>query len=281
MNIVTGYRGEAHVTSAQFQSLNRSIIGQDSYVSNEGSKMAATLISANEVRIADGTLFLQGIQAEIPVNTYEAVSISNGAQGMSRKDIIAARYTKDASTSVEGVSLVVIEGEPSSGIATAPAVTEGDIREGALVADFPLYQVSLVDVSVTAVDRLFGYVSDIGDLVEDLSTVQSGLNSVNSWQTGNLFLKSIVVADNVSISHGEAKNITWNSTSVPTTSDGRTIVSRVPVQVSISNASSSGSGSSVCLASSVTSSGCYVRNMHDSSTAKVKVTCCFLYQKTV
>lgn len=109
--------------------------------------------------------------------------------------------------------------------------------------------------------------------------LQNEIDHIGDVLATNSKVVAIEVKDNLSIGHGVASQVTWSSTNVPTTDGAYKIVSRVPYQISVSNASSSGSGSSNCLVSSIIAGQCYVRNMAASGTAKVKVTCYFLYQK--
>src|SRR5690625_4834396 len=103
MEIITGYTGIEHVTSADDASLYRSIFGDDDYVLSVGSKFEATIIDNNTIKVADGDLLIQGHQARIRVNDYEEVSINNGIVGEKRNDLIVARYEKDTNTGIESI----------------------------------------------------------------------------------------------------------------------------------------------------------------------------------
>lgn len=158
MKIITGYRGEAHITSLQDRAANQGTYGTGSYVLDVGAKMAAEAASANEIRISDGILSHQGCVAIIEPGTYDSVAISNGQQGMNRIDRIVARYTKNAETNIESLELFVIEGTPSASTPTAPSYTTGQIQNGALVVDMPLYNVQLSGITVSSVDKQFSTV---------------------------------------------------------------------------------------------------------------------------
>ena len=114
MNIITGYRGEAHITADQIRDQNQGCFGSGSYILDVGSKLAATAISATSVQLADGIISHQGCTASIPYGSTESVTIGNGTQGMLRIDLIVARYTKDAGTGVEDMELAVIQGTPAA-----------------------------------------------------------------------------------------------------------------------------------------------------------------------
>lgn len=159
MKIVTGYQGAAHITSADAQGFNRGIVGADSYVFEVGNKLSTTLISANEVQIADGEGILQGVHFRIPTGEVESVAIENGTQSMKRSDLICARYTKD-SNGIENVALVVIKGTEGS-TASDPAYNQGNVADGDTPVDFPLYRVSLDGLTVSGVTALFSTASSL------------------------------------------------------------------------------------------------------------------------
>ena len=178
MNIITGYRGEPHITSAQDRAGNQGAYGTGSYVLNVGSKLAATIASANEIRIADGALCHQGCLANIDAGTYDSVAINNGTQGMNRIDRIVARYTKNTETNVESLNLVVIQGTAVSGTPSAPAYKTGNIQNGNSPVDMPLYQVRLTGVTVASVTREFDYVRTQKELDAAVSSLNSKIESL-------------------------------------------------------------------------------------------------------
>lgn len=159
MHLVTGYAGQAHVTAADQGSLHAALFGEDSYVLNRGSKLAATVASNNKITIADGDIMMQGRHARIEEGETVELTIENGSQGNYRNDLIVARYTKNASTGVEDVNLVVIKGTPAESDPADPEYTSGDIINGnVLTADMPLYRVPLNGLTVQTLVPLFSTV---------------------------------------------------------------------------------------------------------------------------
>lgn len=149
MQIVTGYTGEPHITSAQDRAINQGIVGEDSYVLSVGSQLEATAASANYIRIADGVFCLQGCMAVIGEGDYDEVTIDSGTAGMNRRDLIVARYTRDTSTEVESMELAVVKGTPTSGSPQDPYYEDGSIQAGDTVVEYPLWRVTLTGVNVT------------------------------------------------------------------------------------------------------------------------------------
>jgi hypothetical protein len=158
MNIITGYIGEPHITSQQDRNVNIGIFGSGTHIVNVGSKMAASIVSANEIVIADGLLVAEGCTAEIERGTSESIAIENGAQGMRRIDLIVVRYTKNANTAVEDMQLAVITGTPAESSPAVPAYTSGSIESGDTLAEFPLYKVTIDGITIESVELMAGYV---------------------------------------------------------------------------------------------------------------------------
>ena len=149
MQIVTGYRGEPHITSNEIQGFNQGIFGSGNYVLNVGQKFNATLVNATTISIEDGEGVLQGVHFRIDPGDTDTVNISPGTTGYKRIDYICARYTKNVSTGVEDVSLVVVEGTPDATTPTAPTINAGDVLTGSSPVDFPLWEVDLDGLTPT------------------------------------------------------------------------------------------------------------------------------------
>lgn len=166
MNLVTGYAGENHVTSDDAGACNAAIVGSGQYVMNIGNKFAASAVTNNKVTVSDGVLIMQGRQARIEPGTTVDLAIENGATGYYRNDLIVARYTKNASTGVEEMALVVIKGTASTSQGADPTYTSGDILSGgAIQNDMPLYRIKLEGLTVQQPEQLFVLIDSFGQHV--------------------------------------------------------------------------------------------------------------------
>lgn len=180
MNIITGYRAEPHITAQQDRDVNIGIFGASAKIlKGVGSELAATVISANEVEIADGMIMCEGCASEIAHGTTESMTIDNGTQGKLRIDLIVARYNRNTSTGVEDMALIVIKGTPSASDPQSPAYISGTISDGDTTVDFPLYQVNIDGISITSVAALVD-TANIPDLISD--SISSALNSALKWK---------------------------------------------------------------------------------------------------
>ena len=180
MNIITGYRAEPHITAQQDRNVNMGIFGAGTHIVNIGSKMAATVVSANEITIADGLLVAEGCTAEIERGTSESLEIANGSQAMLRKDLIVARYTKASGTGVEDMQLAVITGTPVASNPALPSYNTGSIVQGDTLVDFPLYTVNLDGISIESVDRMVEYAELASKVVVDGLVTQMGTATLNT-----------------------------------------------------------------------------------------------------
>ena len=181
MNIILGYKNDPHITSQQLRDTNIGIFGSGAYILDVGSKMAATVISATKVDIADGQVVCEGCTAEIAHGTTESLTIANGTQGMLRKDLIVVQYTKNSGTGVESMSLAVKTGTPAASNPATPSYTTGSIADGDTLVEFPLYQVNLDGISITSVDLLASTVSVLDAITELQNTVSdTKLTMVNA-----------------------------------------------------------------------------------------------------
>lgn len=216
MDIITGYTGSPHVTAEQDRDVNIGIFGAESYVLRTGSRLKAEVSSNNEIKVRDGVIMHQGCAASIKKNTYDSLTIANGSQGMKRVDLIVARYSRDQNTKEESLVLKVIQGTPKESGPAVPGYTTGDIQAGDLIADMPLYQVTLNGLNITEVKQLFATQDSIAELSSNLAKTNTVLENrkpifIDSTAQGtanldtNSFLKSgvtyafiVIVSSNIS-----------------------------------------------------------------------------------
>ena len=178
MNIITGYRGEAHITAQMDRDINRGIFGSDAYVVKlSGSNLSATIVSANEIRIGSGMIVAQGCMAEIPYGTTESLTIANGSQGMQRRDLIVVRYTRNTSTGVEDMSLIVKTGTPAASSPSTPAYTSGSIANGATLVEFPLYRVKIDGLTITEVEKQIATMESLESVKEALTDIDDAFQA--------------------------------------------------------------------------------------------------------
>ena len=154
MKIVTGKTGTPHVTSRQFRGMMEGIIGQDSYIITHGENLEPELVTNNKLKIKSGMMCHHGNISTVEIGTYDEVTIQNGNQGMKRIDLVVNRYSKNDETGLEENTWVVIQGTPAAEDPVAPEYTEGNLQEGDLVDDCPVFEAHLDGINVTEIKKL-------------------------------------------------------------------------------------------------------------------------------
>lgn len=154
MKIVTGKTGTPHVTSQQFRGIMDGIIGQNSCIITHGENLEPELVTNNKLKIKSGMMCHHGNISAVDIGTYDEVTIQNGTQGMKRIDLIVNRYSKVEGTGIEENNWVVIQGTPAAEDPVAPAYTGGNLQEGDLVDDCPVFEAHLDGINVTEIKKL-------------------------------------------------------------------------------------------------------------------------------
>ena len=200
MKIMTGKTGTPHVTSQQFRQFVEAVAGQDSYILQSGENLEPELQTNNLLKIRSGIMSHHGNLSVVDLGTYDEVTIATGTQGMQRIDLVVNRYTRDESSGVESNTWVVIQGTPNASNPVAPAYTEGNLQEGDLVDDCPVFEVHLNGINVTEVVKLLEVSPDIPTLNASLSE----LSETESVELRNNFNNLFGYAER----HGKQVSIT-------------------------------------------------------------------------
>jgi len=185
LELILGTAGQPHVTSQQMREIFKMVVGSGSYILNSGEYIEPELQSNQALRIRSGILMHHGGIAEVKQNTYDEVTIGNGTQGMKRIDLVVARYTKDPETEHETMTWVVIQGTPAASDPVAPAYTEGDMQNGDLTDDCPVFEVHLDGIQVTEVVKLVEILDcDLSSLNGKMQEIQSAAIKAVVWSPG-------------------------------------------------------------------------------------------------
>lgn len=182
MELVTGRKGSAHITSQQDRMKHQGTWGSGAYILQTGQMLEPQVQSSNEIRIRDGALMVQGALGCVKVNTYDPVTIQNGTQGMKRTDLICWQYIYDAEQDVESAEWVVIQGTPAETDPQQPAYTDGDIQQEDSPVQVPVFAVELDGINVTGVTTLIPTaptLEGLNDKLDEKIIVQRYSNRIN------------------------------------------------------------------------------------------------------
>ena len=156
INLVTGYRGENHVSAVDTRNFNVGICGSDNSVFEINDEFDLEVVTANLVRLKSGDGVMQGCHFRLGAGEVADLSVENGVTGSNRYDLVCIRYSKDSVTNIEEVNAVVIKGEATTGTPEDPTYNTGDLQNGeVLVYDFPLWRVPIEGLSIGTPVKLF------------------------------------------------------------------------------------------------------------------------------
>lgn len=169
MKIVSGRTGSPHVTSQQFRQMLEGILGQDSYILTSGENLKPELSSNNLLKIRSGMMCHHGCISCVEIGTYDEVTLTNGSHGMQRIDLVVNRYTRNAETEVEKCEWKVINGTAKASSPAVPTYTKGNLQEGDLVDECPVFEIHYNGINVTEVKSLLSVAGSLAELNGKLS----------------------------------------------------------------------------------------------------------------
>ena len=164
MKIVSGRTGSPHVTSQQFRQMLEGILGQDSYILTSGENLKPELSSNNLLKIRSGMMCHHGCISCVEIGTYDEVTLTNGSHGMQRIDLVVNRYTRNTETEVEKCEWKVITGTAKASSPAVPTYTKGNLQEGDLVDECPVFEIHYNGINVTEVKSLLSVAGSLAEL---------------------------------------------------------------------------------------------------------------------
>lgn len=154
MKIFTGHTGTPHVTADIFRTLLIGIFGKETFIFPIWDMFDHELESNNSILIKRGVMIHHGNISYTSEKTGDRLTITNGTQGMKRIDLIVNRYKRDEMSGTESNELVYIQGTPDAATAKEPEYSKGNVLDGALIDDCPLYKVEINGLNVSNITKL-------------------------------------------------------------------------------------------------------------------------------
>ena len=176
---VFGSAGHDHITGAQLARMIEGTVGKGDYVLRTQNELAATMQTANTVRIDTGDLVHDGRLATC--ERYTDLTVDSGVSGMRRHDLVVARFSKAS----DQHQLVVVKGSPTAGEPTDPKLNDGAAGIAA-TADMPLWRVKLDGISPT-LERVFEFAPTSKELRDSVSPTTDW---VPVWQSDSISMKA-------------------------------------------------------------------------------------------
>lgn len=170
-NLVTGRKGEPHVTSTQFRDIIRALAGKETYIPdiNEGLQIEQT--TANTITVSSGVLIHHGCVFEIPFGDSVTLSIDTPAEGVNKAYKICVDWTV-----ADGIETGVLEIVPAS----ESGLDEGNMQEGDTRDNVVLADVTVTGLTVTITPRdADPKPTGIVDIVYPVGSIYMSVNPAN------------------------------------------------------------------------------------------------------
>lgn len=201
IHLVTGHKGEPHVTAKEMGLFNEFAVGNGQYVFDFSNKLACVVESANSVKIQSGDILLQGRHISIPHGQTVSLTLRNGEQGKKRYDAIICRYTLDTLTGLEKAELLVIESESSPSWPEQPTAQIGNIEQDATQTEMLLYVIPIDEITVGTpiqkfqiIDTALNRESALLEIANEAQqTANAALPKAGGTLTGNLTLNEKLI----------------------------------------------------------------------------------------
>lgn len=182
LDVVYGKQKKDHVKASQLGRLLAGTTGGGRYVLGTQEHMAATMQTANLVRIGTGDFVMDN--RYITNEAYVDLTVGSGQSGYNRNDLVCVRYERDGS-GIETADLVVVKGTPTAGEAADPSFAHGSIVDGDSLAEFPLWRLPIeglnVRTPVPVFDELEPYAKFRKSALERIANLESSHDL--RWQT--------------------------------------------------------------------------------------------------
>lgn len=223
MKIVSGKTGTPHVTPEQFRQIIEGTIGQGSYILTSGENLEPELASNNMLKIRGGMMSHHGNVSCVELNTYDEVTLTNGSQGVKRIDLVVNRYTRNDETGLEKNEWIVIIGTPDASSPKVPEHISGNLQNGDLTDDCPVFEVHYDGINVTEVKKLLPVMDNLESLngkITEQNTLWDGFLYMQDGQEVKLSTpidqtKSGIVLVFSFVENEKAQDYAWHSFFVP------------------------------------------------------------------
>lgn len=199
VEIITGRKGVAHVTSYQDQAINKGIFG-DFAILNIGDKLEA-YVDGNHVHVKSGVVVVQGVCAIIAQGDENVLTIGEIDEGFERVDTIYLQWSKrdyQSAQGIESMNVLVERGAAAREDPQPPQIdTSGNIWQGDNEVNVPIYYLHVTPerstlISLPVMDNVIINLIDISKSISNKMNFTTDEQLVGTWIDGKpLYQKTV------------------------------------------------------------------------------------------
>lgn len=162
IDLITGHQGIPHISAEQISTLHRSLMGTNG--DNKVVRMKDGGVTSVGLTVAIDTGYWRVHGYDMQIQEAEAVIFDPTEAGYQRIDDLFVEILQDISSGVQRSELVIVQGEPSAIIPTAPAPpTEAASEYDLLVECVPVCSVLVIEGAMTMTDLTIPFKASSGD----------------------------------------------------------------------------------------------------------------------
>lgn len=124
----------------------QSIFGNADAILNYGLNFRIDIASATSIRVNSGIVSVQGRIGVIECNDSQVLSVANGKSGITRKDLLVARFVSTGMHGIDTMELIVLTGNSNG---SGPAYTTENLNNGGKIREFPIGRITMNGLSIS------------------------------------------------------------------------------------------------------------------------------------
>lgn len=157
---------DPHIYAENDAAIYQAILGDGDMLLNYGDCFSITILSYNSVQVNSGLLAVQGHMGVIEIGDAETLTLSNGTSGVTRNDLVVARFTTTGNHGEDTFKLDFLTGNSDG---SDPTYTAEDLNDGGKTREFPIARVTMTGLNITAVEMLVEPATCMKDLLHALN----------------------------------------------------------------------------------------------------------------
>lgn len=150
ITINTPSTADAHITADDDAFIHHALLGEKSGILGS---LVCKKVSDNAVRLSGGGASNKGYILYVPNGESEDLTVTSGAQGLMRHDLVAAQFTRGSASAADELVFTVITGSASTSPAD-PALITSDLLSSGDVNQVALFRLIINGTSLTGIERV-------------------------------------------------------------------------------------------------------------------------------